>query len=88
MLICNIVCRICLVWFGEHKPLHTDCVGSLFTDLLTLHTVSWIFRIAIWAENKYIVGGLVFVILGHWSLILQGSALCLQSFIPTLKNSA
>jgi len=27
---------------------------------------------AIWQQNRYIVGGLVLVILGHWSLILQG----------------
>ena len=27
---------------------------------------------AIWSQNRYIVGGLVFAILGHWSLILQG----------------
>ncbi|KIM47111.1 hypothetical protein M413DRAFT_269993 [Hebeloma cylindrosporum] len=27
---------------------------------------------AIWSQNRYIVGGLVLVILGHWSLILQG----------------
>jgi hypothetical protein len=26
----------------------------------------------IWSQNRYIVGGLVLVILGHWSLILQG----------------
>jgi len=28
---------------------------------------------AIWKQNRYIVGGLVLVILGHWSLILQGA---------------
>jgi hypothetical protein len=28
---------------------------------------------AIWSQNRYIVGGLVLVILGHWSLILQGA---------------
>ena len=28
---------------------------------------------AIWSQNRYIVGGLVIVILGHWSLILQGA---------------
>ena len=27
---------------------------------------------AIWSQNRYIVGGLVLIILGHWSLILQG----------------
>ncbi|KAF8815103.1 hypothetical protein BYT27DRAFT_7216821 [Phlegmacium glaucopus] len=27
---------------------------------------------AIWAQNKYIIGLLVLIILGHWSLILQG----------------
>ncbi|EDR06529.1 uncharacterized protein LACBIDRAFT_300021 [Laccaria bicolor S238N-H82] len=27
---------------------------------------------AIWSQNKYIVGLLVLIILGHWSLILQG----------------
>ena len=27
---------------------------------------------AIWSQNRYIVGGLVLVILGHWSIILQG----------------
>ncbi|KIM36079.1 hypothetical protein M413DRAFT_427933 [Hebeloma cylindrosporum] len=27
---------------------------------------------AIWAHNRYIIGGLVLIILGHWSLILQG----------------
>ena len=27
---------------------------------------------AIWSQNRYIVGGLVLVILGHWSLIFQG----------------
>ncbi len=27
---------------------------------------------AIWAQNRYIIGFLVLVILGHWSLILQG----------------
>ena len=30
------------------------------------------FSMAIWSQNRYIVGGLVLVILGHWSLILQG----------------
>jgi len=28
---------------------------------------------AIWSQNRYIVGSLVLVILGHWSLILQGA---------------
>ena len=28
---------------------------------------------AIWSQNRYIVGGLVLVILGHWSLLLQGA---------------
>jgi hypothetical protein len=27
---------------------------------------------AIWSLNKYVVGGLTLLILGHWSLILQG----------------
>ncbi|KAF9482278.1 hypothetical protein BDN70DRAFT_875194 [Pholiota conissans] len=27
---------------------------------------------AIWNLNKYVVGGLILIILGHWSLILQG----------------
>lgn len=27
---------------------------------------------AVWSQNRYIIGGLVLVILGHWSLILQG----------------
>jgi len=27
---------------------------------------------AIWAQNKYIIGLLVLIIMGHWSLILQG----------------
>lgn len=30
-------------------------------------------RTAIWAQNKYIIGLLVLIILGHWSLILQGT---------------
>lgn len=28
--------------------------------------------IAIWSQNKWIVGIIVLLILGHWSLILQG----------------
>ncbi|RDB18872.1 hypothetical protein Hypma_014488 [Hypsizygus marmoreus] len=28
--------------------------------------------IAVWSQNKYIIGLLILVILGHWSLILQG----------------
>jgi hypothetical protein len=28
---------------------------------------------AIWAQSRYLVGFLVLVILGHWSLILQGN---------------
>jgi len=28
--------------------------------------------VAIWDKNRYIVGGLVLVILGHWALIFQG----------------
>ncbi|KIM37061.1 hypothetical protein M413DRAFT_423897 [Hebeloma cylindrosporum] len=28
---------------------------------------------AIWAQNRYIIGGLVLIILGHWSIILQGA---------------
>ncbi|KIK79416.1 hypothetical protein PAXRUDRAFT_834111 [Paxillus rubicundulus Ve08.2h10] len=28
--------------------------------------------IAIWSKNKWIIGSLVLIILGHWSLILQG----------------
>jgi hypothetical protein len=28
---------------------------------------------AIWSQNRYIVGGLVLVILGHWSVIFQGA---------------
>ncbi|KAF5310548.1 hypothetical protein D9619_008200 [Psilocybe cf. subviscida] len=33
---------------------------------------------AIWNQNRYIVGGLILVILGHWSLILQGVQLTVQ----------
>jgi len=33
---------------------------------------------AIWAQNKYIIGLLVLIILGHWSLILQGVQLKAQ----------
>ena len=29
---------------------------------------------AIWSQNRYIIGFLVLVILGHWSVILQGIA--------------
>lgn len=28
---------------------------------------------AVWAQNRYIVGLLIVIILGHWSLILQGT---------------
>jgi hypothetical protein len=31
-------------------------------------------RMAVWLHNKYIVALLVVIILGHWSLILQGRA--------------
>lgn len=27
---------------------------------------------AIWKQNRWVVGGLILAILGHWSLILQG----------------
>lgn len=30
------------------------------------------YRIAIWSHNRWIIGGLVLIICGHWSLILQG----------------
>jgi len=33
---------------------------------------------AIWKQNRYIVGGLIVVILGHWSLILQAVQLTVQ----------
>ena len=33
------------------------------------------YRMAVWSQNRYIVIFLVLVILGHWSLILQGAQL-------------
>jgi hypothetical protein len=36
---------------------------------------------AIWNQNRYIVGGLILVILGHWSLILQGQTPRIKPFI-------
>ncbi|EDR02612.1 uncharacterized protein LACBIDRAFT_308272 [Laccaria bicolor S238N-H82] len=41
---------------------------------------------AIWSQNKYIIGLLVLIILGHWSLILQGRSVatkplsCFENF--------
>ncbi|KAF9528713.1 hypothetical protein CPB83DRAFT_929504 [Crepidotus variabilis] len=36
---------------------------------------------AIWSQNRYIVGGLIIIMLGHWSLILQGVQLK-ASWVP------
>lgn len=33
------------------------------------------FRIAVWSQSRWIIGLLVLIILGHWSLILQGAQL-------------
>ncbi|KAF5356865.1 hypothetical protein D9756_006443 [Leucocoprinus leucothites] len=43
-----------------------DAAVGLASISLSIRTM------AIWAQNRYIVGLLVAVILGHWSLILQG----------------
>nr|GAT52236.1 predicted protein [Mycena chlorophos] len=43
-----------------------DAALGLASINLSLRTI------AIWSQNKYIIGLLVVIILGHWSLILQG----------------
>lgn len=37
---------------------------------------------AIWSQNRYIIGFLILVILGHWSLILQGITKSLFPYSP------
>lgn len=43
-----------------------DAAVGLASINLAIRTV------AIWSQNRVIIGGLVLVVLGHWSLILQG----------------
>jgi hypothetical protein len=44
--------------------------GNAATGLASINLS--IRTMAIWSQNKYIIGLLVLIILGHWSLILQG----------------
>ncbi|KAF9051501.1 hypothetical protein BJ165DRAFT_1340951 [Panaeolus papilionaceus] len=48
------------------NQLSGDAAVALASINLSIRTM------AIWAQNKYIIIGLVVVILGHWTLILQG----------------
>ncbi|KAF8966627.1 hypothetical protein BDZ97DRAFT_1917437 [Flammula alnicola] len=52
-----------------------DAAVGLASISLSIRTM------AIWTQNRYIVGGLILIILGHWSVILQGVQLE-ASWIP------
>lgn len=61
--------------------------GREFLAKVYLRTIydSWYLSMAIWQQNRYIVGGLTLAILGHWSLILQGGCFLLPCIIPSLS---
>ncbi|KXN86499.1 hypothetical protein AN958_09971 [Leucoagaricus sp. SymC.cos] len=52
-----------------------DAAVGLASISLSIRTI------AVWAQNRYIIGFLILVILGHWSLILQGIQLK-ASWVP------
>lgn len=48
---------------------------DLLTVVIYIHLdrlISLVHRMAVWGQNWYIVGGLVAISLGHWSLLLHG----------------
>lgn len=57
---------------------------ALYPGVTYANTSPWISpnRMAIWSQNRYIIGFLILVILGHWSLILQGIAKSLFPYSP------
>ncbi|KAF9225732.1 hypothetical protein BS17DRAFT_699505 [Gyrodon lividus] len=52
-----------------------DAAVGLASINLSLRTI------AIWSQNKWIIGTIVLIVLGHWSLILQG-VLLTATWIP------
>jgi len=73
----QLVAVICAVYFVTTSQINCQALyaviefmGYASTGLASINLS--IRTISIWAQNRYIVGGLVLVILGHWSLILQG----------------
>lgn len=43
-------------------------------------------RIAVWSQNKVLIVGLVLVIMGHWSLLLHGTALLIYESLYAAAN--
>ncbi|KIJ06600.1 hypothetical protein PAXINDRAFT_103293 [Paxillus involutus ATCC 200175] len=76
------------ILIGIDTPVEVDCQALYVFNQLAgdaavgLASINLSLRtIAIWSQNRWIIGILVLIILGHWSLILQG-VLLTATWVP------